>query len=87
MHIKTAITVVLTLFLSLSNISNAQGLDWGQDIRWTASLENAKKNKTKASRKVIVKVDLRKSPFRKVEKVVTKIDFFDVKGISVRIRE
>ena len=79
-------TVLIALLISSPAPSKAtmeQGLDWGQDIRWSVALENVKKVKTSNTRQIVVKVDLRKSPFRKVERVVTKIAFFDASGTKV----
>jgi|GEM_PF-4413827 len=84
---KFLIAPTIILVISSAAVSARQVLDWGQDIRWTVSLEKGKKDKGRYTREVVIRIDLRKSPFRKVERVVAKVAFFEANGAKISEEE
>jgi len=80
---RALIASTIMLMISSATVLAQREFDWGQDIRWTVSLEKGRKGKGHASREVVVKVDLRKSPFRKVERVVAKVALFGANGSKI----
>ena len=84
---KFLIASTTMLVIGSAIVSARQVLDWGQDIRWTVSLEKGKKEKGRDAREVVIRIDLRKSPFRKVERVVAKVAFFEANGAKISEEE